>query len=170
MSLLYIFENLFNVWHNRRQLCFKICFCFQSAVICCLGWRLWRKSHLTQSVLGKEGGSISIALSDNCSDIYIFLTTPKPTSCRVEPDFISVGFSYSVTLKSMHFEYSFHPYKVLKYHTLIIWKILTHWVMKIFQILIHCIQQYFKNLTSINISTHQKNLEILGTCEAHGGR
>ena len=161
MSLLYIFENLFNVWLNGRQLYFKICFCFQSLVIFCLGWRLWWKSHLTQSVLGKER-SISITVLDNCSgSFFFFLTIQKQISCRVEPDFISVSFSYSIILKSMHFEYMFYPFMVLKYHILITWIILIHWVIQIFQILIHYIQQYFKNLTSINISTDltRKNLK-----------
>ena len=76
MSLLYIFENLFNVWLNGRQLYFKICFCFQSLVIFCLGWRLWWKSHLTQSVLGKER-SISITVLDNCSGSFFFFNHTK---------------------------------------------------------------------------------------------
>ena len=63
VALSYICTNLFNIWLNRRQLDFHICFWVQSFLMCCFGWRLWREYNLTQIYIWQ---SIFMVLLNNC--------------------------------------------------------------------------------------------------------
>ena len=103
VALSYICKNLFNIWLNRRQLDFHICFWVQSFLMCCFGWRLWREYNLTQIYIWQ---SIFMVLLNNCR--YSSLAWHQNStngsfskvSCNMESETLSMKHSYSVILDS----------------------------------------------------------------------
>ena len=101
----YFFNIFVNLWLNSRQLTVCICFCLQFVEKCCFGWSKWRKSSLTQYVVGER--SNLIVFSDNCEHSSLILwqnlisDSFLKVSCSVESEIISVNFLYVITLKSV---------------------------------------------------------------------
>lgn len=162
-----IFENLFNIWLNRRHLEAHIYF-FN---LLCVVQYMKNNPVPCRYVVGK-GKHILIVFSDNCeysplilyqnSTSGIFLTFKR----IVISETVLKNFLYSVILNllaylalwPMHF-FFFYP-SMIFYHVIVIWKISVHWVMKIvFQMLTHFIIQYRENhIPYYQHQLHQKSL------------
>ena len=79
------FENIFNVWYNRRQPDFHICFYSQFVATLCF----WKK----QEVIGRYSSLILYQNSISGNFLKVI--------CNVKSETTSINFLYPVTLKSI---------------------------------------------------------------------
>ena len=115
--------SLFNIWVNREQLDFHICFCIQSSnMLFCFKKK---KKSLTKIYRVGKSRRTFIAFSGNCGYLFILHQYSKggsflKASWKIESEIISNNFSYSchinIQWSILYFEWIIYQCMIVIYH------------------------------------------------------